>query len=230
MHSPPQQRPDPDSRLRARPQAGTALTAPGGSTPLRLGHGRDGLLYVHAAAATAPSPLVVLLHGAGSSAPAAMVLLGDLAEAYGLVLLAPDSRGSTWDVIRGGFGPDVAFVDHALEHVFARCPIDPDRVALAGFSDGASYALSLGIGNGDLFTHLIAFSPGFAAPDASVGRPRVFLTHGTADAVLPIDRCSRRLAPALRAGGYDLVYEEFEGGHSVPAHLARRAVQWMTDP
>jgi len=33
-----------------------------------------------------------------------------------------------------------------------------------GFSDGASYALSVGITNGDLFTHVIAFSPGFVAP------------------------------------------------------------------
>jgi phospholipase/carboxylesterase len=230
MHPPPAQRPDAASRLRARPQPGAELAAPAGSTPLGLGRGRDGLLYVPAAAATGPAPLVVLLHGAGSSAPAGMMLLADLAEAHGLVMLAPDSRGATWDVIRGGFGPDVAFVDRALDHAFARCPIDPDRVALAGFSDGASYALSLGIGNGDLFTHLIAFSPGFAAPDAAVGRPRMFLTHGTADAVLPIDRCSRRLVPTLRGGGYDLVYEEFEGGHTVPAELSRRAVRWMIEP
>jgi phospholipase/carboxylesterase len=181
------------------------------------------------AALTRPSPLVVLLHGAGSSASAAITLLGDLADAYGLVLLAPDSRGSTWDVIRGGFGDDVAFIDRALEHVFERCPIDPARIALAGFSDGASYALSLGIGNGDLFTHLIAFSPGFAAPAAQAGRPRVFVTHGVADAVLPIDRCSRHLVPALRGGGYDVVYEEFDGGHAVPRELARRAIEWMID-
>src|SRR3712207_7974813 len=51
----------------------------------------------------------------------------------------------------------------------------------AGFSDGASYALSLGIPNGDLFTHLVAFSPGFAAPDGQRGHPRVFVGHGVDD-------------------------------------------------
>jgi phospholipase/carboxylesterase len=57
----------------------------------------------------------------------------------------------------------------------------------------------------------------------------VFVTHGIADAVLPIDRCSRRLVPALRGGGYDVVYEEFDGGHAVPRELAHRAIEWMLD-
>ena len=199
-----------------------------GRSALGLARGRDGLLYVPRAPLTRPSPLVVLLHGAGSSASAAITLLGDLTEVPGLVVLAPDSRRATWDVIRGDFGDDVAFIDRALRHVFARCPIDPARIALAGFSDGASYALSLGIGNG-LFTHLIAFSPGFAAPAAHIGRPRMFVTHGIADPVLPIDRCSRSLVPALRSGGYDIVYEEFDGGQAVPRELARRAIEWMLD-
>ncbi len=215
------------SRLRARLATASERCLPPGTTPLGLARGRDGLVHVPAAATSRPAPLVVVLHGAGSSASAAMVLLEDLADAHGLVLLAPDSRGSTWDVIRGGFGPDVTFIDRALEHVFAHPSIDPARVALAGFSDGASYALSLGIGNGDLFTHLIAFSPGFAAPAAQVGRPRVFATHGIGDSVLPIDRCSRRLVPALRAGGYDVTYEEFAGGHTVPSELGRGAVEWL---
>jgi phospholipase/carboxylesterase len=170
---------------------------------------------------------VVLLHGAGSSAHAALALLAPLADDAGLVLLAPDARAATWDVIRGGYGPDVAFVDRALAHAFATCPVDPARVALAGFSDGASYALSLGIGNGDLFTHLVAFSPGFAAPAERVGRPPVFVSHGTDDAVLPIDRCSRRLVPALRAAGHAVRYEEFAGGHTVPPALAAAAVSWL---
>jgi phospholipase/carboxylesterase len=153
--------------------------------------------------------------------------MAGLADEHGILLLAPDSRAATWDVIRGGFGPDVAFLDRALERVFASCPVDPGRVALEGFSDGASYALSLGIGNGDLFTHLIAFSPGFAAPAVQVGRPRILVTHGVHDAVLPIDRCSRRLVPALEGAGYDVTYEEFDGGHVVPPELARQAVLWV---
>ena len=221
--------PDSPARLGARPRPDARLKLPPGRSDLGLAGGRDGLLFVPETAADGPAPLAVLLHGAGSSAYAAMAPLADLAEEHGVVLLALDSRGRTWDAIRGGFGPDVEFIDRALEHVFARCPIDPARTALGGFSDGASYALSLGIGNGDLFTHLIAFSPGFAAPDATVGKPRILVTHGTHDPVLPIDVCARPLIPLLEAGGYDVDYTEFDGGHTVPPELARRAVGWLAD-
>ena len=157
-----------------------------------------------------------------------MSLLSGLADAAGLVLLAPPSRRQTWDVIMGGFGPDVAFIDAALEATFARSAVDPDRVAVGGFSDGASYALSLGITNGDLFTHIIAFSPGFMAPAGQIGAPRCYISHGTRDAVLPIDRCSRRLVPELERAGYDVVYHEFDGPHMVPPEVAREAVDWFT--
>jgi phospholipase/carboxylesterase len=216
-------------RLRARPSSGAALTLPLGRSALGLGTRRDGLMHVPSAAAASPVPLVVVLHGAGSSAHAGMAVFGELADEQGLLLLAPDSRGATWDVIEGGFGPDVDFLDRALEHVFAGCPVDPARIALGGFSDGASYALSLGVGNGDLFTHLLAFSPGFAAPAEPHGSPRIFVTHGIDDRVLPIARCSRRLVPWLRGGGCDVTYEEFDGGHSVPPQVARRAVAWLSE-
>jgi phospholipase/carboxylesterase len=176
-------------------------------------------------AAGDPLPLVVLLHGAGSSAQAMVDLLGPRA---GALVLAPQSVGRTWDVIeRGGFGPDVARLDAALAAVRGRWPVDPGATVLAGFSDGASYALSLGLANGDRFSHLVAFSPGFVAPDAWNGRPPVYVSHGREDRVLPIDRCSRRIVPSLRAAGYDVDYVEFDGGHGVPPEIAEDAFQWV---
>jgi hypothetical protein len=71
-----------------------------------------------------------------------------------------------------------------------------------GLSDGASYALSLGLLNGDLFTHVIAFSPGFVAKGTRRGNPQVFVSHGLRDQVLPIDRCSRRIVRDLRGDDY----------------------------
>ena len=228
MDPPPEHPGSTSSRLRARPAEDlTACALPAGCTALGLTERRDGLLHVPVAATSRPSPLVVLLHGAGSSASAALILLADLTEAHGLILLVPDSRASSWAFLRGGYGPDVQFIDRALAHAFEHCPVDAARIGIVGFSDGASYALSLGIANGDLFTHLIAFAPGFAAPPAHVGQPRILVAHGTRDRVLPIDRCSRRVVPVLRADGYDVVYEEFDGGHSVPPDLARRAVAWV---
>lgn len=224
-------------RLAARPHPPTAAVTPGlhalalGAEARGAGRApaRDALLYVPAGyQADRPAPLAVMLHGAGGTAAQGMSLLADLADAAGLMLLAPSSRAQTWDVIAGGFGPDVARLDAALTDVFGRCAVDPRRVAIGGFSDGASYALSLGLTNGDLFTHVIAFAPGFMAPGARVGTPRCYLAHGTRDAVLPIDRCSRRLVPALERAGYVVDYEEFDGPHTVPPEIARAAVRWFT--
>jgi phospholipase/carboxylesterase len=211
------------ARLRRRPDRSAAPGLPVGTSRLGIGGRRDALVHVPAAAADGPAGLVTMLHGAGAGAHDVIGLLAGPAEEAGLAVLAPDARGSTWDAIRDGFGPDVRFIDEALGHVLARLAVDPAHVALAGFSDGASYALSLGIANGDLFTHVVAFSPGFAAPAVQVGRPRILVTHGVHDHVLPIERCSRRLVPALRGAGYDVDYTEFDGGHTMPPTLVARA-------
>ena len=88
-------------------------------------------------------------------------MLQSLADEVGCVLLVPDSRGPTWDAITGVYGGDVSFINEALSLVFGRFTVDPARVVVAGFSDGASYALAIGRINGDLFTRVVAFSPGF---------------------------------------------------------------------
>jgi phospholipase/carboxylesterase len=215
-------------RLQARPRAVSEAT-PTGLQPFDLGAARDGLLYVpESYSVERPAPLVVALHGAGGNARHGLAPLLDLADAANLILLAPDARSATWDVLRGGFGPDASFLDRALQQTFARYAVDPARIAIEGFSDGASYALSLGITNGDLFTHVIAFSPGFMAPAAQRGAPKIFISHGTEDPVLPIDPCSRRVTPQLERAGYDLRYREFKGGHTVPPEVAREAVEWFT--
>lgn len=179
----------------------------------------------------APAPLLVLLHGAGGNAEGGLRLVGALADEPGLILVAPASRGSSWDVLYGGYGPDVDTLDHALAFVFDHYAVDPRRLAIGGFSDGASYALSLGITNGDLFSHIVAFSPGFMAPEAHRDTPAIFVSHGTRDQVLPIQSCSRRIVPLLRQHGYAVIYREFDGPHTVPAEIAREALAWLAaDP
>ncbi len=217
-------------RLLARPgqvQAGTP-EAPLGLQPLGLGSARDGLLYVPAGyTPDRPAPLVLMLHGAGGVARHGLDPLLPLADEAGLILLAPDSRRQTWDVILGGYGPDIAFIDRALARTFERYAVDPARVAAEGFSDGASYALSIGVTNGDLFTHVLAFSPGFMAPGEQQGAPRLFISHGIHDEVLPIDVCSRRIVPRVRRAGYDVQYREFDGPHTVPPEIAREGLDWF---
>jgi phospholipase/carboxylesterase len=220
-------------RLRSRPArapaegASVGLHAPGTEAgPAEV------YLYVPAGyRKETPSPLVLLLHGAGEDARDGLAQLRGQADEAGLILLALGSRGPTWDLIlnRGRYGADIAAIDRALGYAFSRCAVDPERLGVGGYSDGASYALSLGLANGDLFSHALAFSPGFLAPTGQTGAPRVFVSHGTRDGWLPIDSCSRRIVPQLKRAGYEVHYREFEGGHVVPPDVAREATLWFTD-
>lgn len=215
-------------RLRARPRTPESGVAPAGLLPLGLDRDRDGFLFVPSRAqAGEPLPLVLMLHGAGASGMDGLGPFLDRADEAGLILLAPTSRGRTWDLLLGGYGPDVAFIDQALEQAFGRYPVAAGRVSVEGFSDGASYALGLGVTNGDFFGRIVAFSPGFTPPSSQRGRPAVFVSHGTSDDVLPIDRCSRRIVPALRRSGYEVHYREFEGGHEIPADIIQDALVWL---
>ncbi len=217
-----------EGRLRARPAA-TSGAGPVGLRPLELGGARDGYAYVPPTYdAERPAPLVVLLHGAGEDARDGLALLRAQADGVGLILLALSSREYTWDLlVSRRYGSDVTAIDRALQWALSRYAVDPSRIAVGGYSDGATYALSLGITNGDLFTHVLAFSPGFLAPIRRVGSPRIFVSHGTRDGWLPIERCSRVIVPRLQRAGYEVRYREFEGGHVVPPEIALEAVGWF---
>jgi len=217
---------DQDGRLTVRPNARAKTTA-SGEHKLGLGGERDAILQVPSKPAGEAMPLLVLLHGAGSSGQRQLGRMGTSAQDAGVAVLAPDSRGLTWDAIRGGYGPDIAFLNRALEKVFSMVSVDPARLTMGGFSDGATYALSIGLINGDLFPRVVAFSPGFIVDGPAHGRPKVFISHGRADEILPIDRASRRLVPALKQRGYDVTFQEFDGGHEVPPAIAAQAMSWI---
>jgi len=212
------------ARLHVVPAAPTTPVDPG-LHPLEVGSDRDGLLYLPDE--PGPRPLLVVLHGATMHARQMVRPLLAAADETGVALLVPDSRRETWDVLLGGYGPDVAFIDASLAATFERCWIDPTALSVGGVSDGASYALSLGLANGDTFGSVVAFSPGFVAPPQLIGRPRVFLSHGIHDSILPIDGCGRPIAAGLQNSGYELEYVEFDGGHEMPDAVVRSAFHWL---
>jgi len=218
---------DGSEHLTARVASPTQVLDPG-MHALGLATGRDGALYIPASASpSTPLPLLVLLHGAGGNSSMWFGSYGSRAEANHFVMLAPDSRASSWDLRFGAFGPDVQFIDQALNYTFSVCAIDPRYIAVVGFSDGASYALSLGLANGDLFSQVVAYSPGFFTETTMRGKPEIFISHGTLDTVLPIYATSRKFVPSFRDRGYTVEYEEFTGGHEVPSSISSDAMAWL---
>ncbi len=201
---------------------------PPGSHILGLFAERDARLYVpEGLAPRRPVPLVVLFHGGGGSAEKIMPMLAVHAEARGFLLLVPQSLHPTWDLVIAGNGPDRDRLEHALQALSAHFLLDPGRIAFAGHSDGGSYALSLGLTNGDFVSHLIVSSAGFLSVQAQVGTPRVFLSHGTRDEQIPIDRSGRTHARLLREAGYDVTFVEYDGPHAYDPAVVRRAVDFF---
>ncbi|MDQ3276934.1 MAG: alpha/beta hydrolase-fold protein [Bacteroidota bacterium] len=219
-------------KLTAQPlTSSSAIKIAIGQQRLDLGQEKECLLYVPAGYDPgAPASLVLLLHGAGGNAAHGLSYLQPYADKNNLLLLAPASHSYSWDVIAAdAFGTDVLFIDRVLTHVFEQFPLNTRRIAIGGFSDGASYALCLGLSNGNLFSHIIAFSPGFSYTYENRGKPAIFISHGVNDNVLPIGPCSRRIVPRLQQSGYNVLYKEFNGQHEIPGFVAQQAVDWYLD-
>lgn len=220
-----------DGRLHARPHPPTMEPSVAAGTH-KLAFPNQHLALFHAPAnhdGTHEAPLLLLLHGAGGRDGGSETIALAHAMFHHCYLLAPRSLGSSWDMLRGGYGPDLQFLDLLLAWTMQHYAIAPDSIAIAGFSDGASYALSVGLMNGDLFSDILAFSPGFARPLRRVGQPRVFIAHGQSDPVLPVAR-GRDIAHHLASEGYDVEYQQFDGAHTVPPQVAAPALQRALRP
>ena len=224
--------------LTARPSA-SAAGLPDGKTALSNG----AFAYVPAAAAKAPLPLVVLLHGAGGRADRFLDRFVADADRGGFVLLALQSKGSTWDLVpRGGagggplamksgpvmrFGSDVARIDAVLAELYARVRVDPRRSALLGFSDGASYALSLGLANPQLFASIVALSPGFVTIPARIApAQRIFIAHGRRDQILPFQVARKDIVGLLVSNGLKPQFREFDGDHRIDDQALAEALAY----
>jgi phospholipase/carboxylesterase len=209
-------------RISARPVAQPSGRCAAGTHTLKLGNGATATMRVTPGSRTARKALLLTLHGAGGNGEAG---LWPFRAAFGrknVVLVSPGAESRTWNLF---YGADRVSIDRALKQAFGRCRVDARRIAVGGFSDGATTALTLGLVNGGLFRHVIAVAPGGVQADGAVGKPRVFLAHGRNDTVIPI-RVSDQIARELRRFGYPLTYRKFDGGHDVPNGISSAAIRW----
>jgi phospholipase/carboxylesterase len=201
---------------------------PFGESRLGISNGlRDGTLFVPKSYKPGvPMPLLMMLHGYAGSGDS-MRYTFPLAEEFGVIVIAPESRDLTWGQSAPGFDPDVRYLSAAVRQVVDMLDIDSTHVALGGISDGAGYALSMGLAYGDSFNHLMVFSGGLMIPFRRQGNPHIFIAHGLNDIQMPIDRTGRRFANELKIDGYDVTYREYEGGHAVPRDVLREGFEWF---
>lgn len=187
-------------------------------------------------------PLLVLLHGAGMSARAFLDGARAEADRCGCLLLSVQSKGATWDTIglvRQAakaerttvdrlFGEDTNRVEQALSVALRAADADRRSVILFGFSDGASYALSLGLANPSLFPGVVAIAPGFHLEPAAINpKQRLFIAHSPTDRVLSFDRTRDDTVASLHRAGFDLRFRPFDGGHRIDRSVLAEGVDFV---
>ncbi|WP_045878922.1 PHB depolymerase family esterase [Pseudofrankia sp. DC12] len=187
----------------ASPSSGTAPQAGTVSHTLTVdGLSRDYAIHVPAGTGTTPLPLVVQLHGGGGNNVNIEKQTGfyDLADQDHFLVASPDGTGGradrllTWNAgwccgsaLNNKVG-DVAFVAAMLDDLEAHYPVDPRRIYVTGFSNGAMMTYRLGCA---LAGRIAAIAPVSGALDldgCAPARPVPLLAiHGTADENVPYD-------------------------------------------
>lgn len=210
------------------------------------------LLYTaHVPAGEGPFPTIIALHGWGASAHDLLGLAPLLHGGRALVLCPQGTvavpfgngqYGYGWFQLRPGTPTDVeefrraaealrGFLDRARE----RYPIDPERVVVAGFSQGGMMAYELGLRQPTRFAGLAALSAWFPPPLAESlpklpeheGFP-VLILHGTRDDRIEVER-ARDSREALRPYGVALTYRELDMAHEINQDALRTLLKWLDE-
>jgi phospholipase/carboxylesterase len=193
--------------------------------------------------------LLLLLHGLGSHEADLMGLAPDIdgrffvASARGPVTLAPGAYA--W--FHTEFTPQgpvinpeeaersrtmlIRFVDDLVE----KYDLDPDRVYLMGFSQGAIIGLSVALTAPEALAGVVAMSgrilpqvrAQIAAPDRLAGLP-VLVVHGRYDPLLPVDEYGRPARDLLAALPVALTYREYAMAHQVSDESLEDVTRWLT--
>lgn len=184
--------------LGAGQAAGQTPSCGGADAPCALGE-RSYHLALPAASFEGPRPVVVHLHGAGSTGRA--VIRGGMARtaaARGYVVVAPTGRrdgfgrwAPNWGVRDGrdGFETDVAFIEAVLDDVASRVELDRSRMLLAGFSRGGSFVWDVACALPESFAAFASVAGGFWEPmtQSCAGPVRLLHIHGWRDRTVPLE-------------------------------------------
>jgi phospholipase/carboxylesterase len=197
---------------------------------------------------TGRPPLLVLLHGVGSSEHDLFGLANELDRRFLIVsarapyVLGPGSFGwyHTQFTAKGPvISPDEAESSRVLllkfvEELILAYQVDPQRVYLMGFSQGCIMSLSASLTRPRLFAGVAGMSgrllPQVIPQLAPVGELRglpLIIVHGTDDQVLPI-AYGRDIRDQLAKLPVDLDYREYPMPHTVSRESLDDVAGWLT--
>lgn len=185
-------------------------------------------------------PLFTVLHGAGRQDEILAKAFRDEPEKRQAFFLIPRSVEPTWDLIASPERADLDFLEYAYDLVYRRYPIDPRKLALIGYSDGASYALSVGLCNSTMFSALMVWAAGFLVLDPPTAerfreaipepRPQIYLEYGTHDQLFDFQTVALPMRDNLEKSGFDVTFSVDEGGRHMPSgSFQTEVLDWYFD-
>lgn len=177
--------------------------------------------------------LLVFLHGRGGSLRQAKKMATRL-RSEGLPadvsILLVEAPYPTWFGHHWGDSSETQARSRAgVRALLATSRLPPERVVVAGFSQGAGMALDLAVEDPRI-GGVASFSPCASWLRGELpkrDRLRVLLAHGRRDAVCPVEE-SRSLARVLEIAKRPAQYIEFDGPHTVPPEAVRALVELAT--
>lgn len=172
-----------------------------------------------------PAPLLIVLHGSGGTPGPVAEVHQFAAGRVGAILVAPSALRPLGDGFNWTFRDEAEWmVLHTLERASREHNIDPGRVVLAGFSQGANVALEVGLRRPEKFAGIVAagghWDPEIMKIPAEGERPRVQLLIGAHD---PWVRTFREAERALTGAGVEARLHVAAGvGHAYPRDADER--------
>ncbi len=195
-----------------------------------------------------PAPAVVLIHGRGTNERGLLPIAQRLPEElHVLSVRAPDplQGGYTWyelDLSRGGhhasqpheneFRRSLDLLHEFVEWAIEAYDIDPDRVGLLGFSQGAIASLGALCERPESYRWIVALN-GYLAEshEERAGNARdkpIFIGAGQSDQIIPAQR-AKRAAEFLEEAGADVRSETYPVGHGTHPEEIRAVSEWVTE-
>lgn len=211
------------------------------STPVELHH-----QLVVSGSSTSNNPTVLLLHGRGDSAAGIAPLAFELNRDDLLVIAAEApipmgdffGTGYEWYPMheigqpeQPGMRNSLAMLTRLLTTIDDLYPVDPERIVLLGFSQGAVMALAIQAVHPKSFAGVIALSGYFPIecsnethdlPDCPI-----FIGHGNVDHIIPIE-AGRESRDLLHSLGAAVTYREYSMGHQVSADEMADVRDWLS--
>ena len=190
--------------------------------------------------------MIILLHGFGSNM-SDLAGLAEVIDSRSYVYICPNAP------LEMRFGPrDVGYawadrydrstseqwqaagsqLNTLIDEVMAQYKVQPGRVLLGGFSQGGMMTYMCGLTRPELFSGIFALSARVPDPEGLRGRlpenrsQKVFVSHGVADSMIPIDE-GRFSKDFLEAEGYEVAYHEYRMGHQINSDVVADLRAWL---